>query len=86
MKAAYQIIPAEPRSSLIKEVEALCKDAGIIPGQEALDVGLESAIDSMVPSTAEPANNGDNPHDPLDDRAIRDSFLRFFCSILGGEY
>jgi len=84
LKAAYQIIPTEPRSSLIKEVEALCKDAGIIPGQEALDVGLESAIDSMVPSTAEPPNNGVNPHDPLDDRAIRDCFLRFFCSILGG--
>ncbi|KAL7465896.1 hypothetical protein ACHAXS_006197 [Conticribra weissflogii] len=84
LKAAYQIIPAEPRSSLIKEVEALCKDAGIIPGQEALDFGLESAIDSMVPLTAEPPNHEYNPRDPLDDRAIRDSFLRFFCSILGG--
>ncbi|KAL7544101.1 hypothetical protein ACHAXR_013579, partial [Thalassiosira sp. AJA248-18] len=87
LKAAYQIIPAESRSLLIKEIETLCQDAGIVPGQEPLDYGIDSAIDS----TAVPSNMAENfgklkqqHHEPLDDRAVRDNFLRFFCSILGG--
>jgi len=83
-KAAYQIIPSS-RTLLIKEVEALCQDAGIVPGQEPLDYGIDSAIDSMVPSHMELFGKHKQEHnEPLDDRAVRDSFLRFFCSILGG--
>ena len=85
LKAAYQIIPADSRSLLIKEIEALCDDAGIVPGQEALDCCIDSAIDSTFPSMSEPLKKS-NEHalEPLDDRAIRDNFLRFFCSHLGG--
>lgn len=86
LKAAYQVIPAGERACLIKEVETLCQDAGIIPGQEPLDYGIDSAIDSTVPSNmAEHFGTVKQKHfEPLDDRAVRDNFLRFFCSILGG--
>ena len=84
LKAAYQIIPSS-RTLLIKEVEALCQDAGIVPGQEPLDYGIDSTIDSTVPSNMELFGKHKQEHnEPLDDRAVRDSFLRFFCSILGG--
>ncbi|KAL3782651.1 hypothetical protein HJC23_010160 [Cyclotella cryptica] len=86
LKAAYQIIPSDSRSVLVKEVEFLCQSAGIVPGQEPLDYGVDSAIDSTVPSNlAESFGKSTNhTNEPLDDRAIRDCFLRFFCSILGG--
>jgi len=86
LKAAYQIIPTS-RTVLIKEVEALCQDAGIVPGQEPLDYGIDSTIDSTVPSNMEMFGNQQHKqehHEPLDDRAVRDNFLRFFCSLLGG--
>ena len=87
LKAAYQIIPSDSRATLIKEVESLCHDAGIVPGQEPLDYSIDSTIDSTVPSNlAESFGNRSKKVDnePLDDRGIRDRFLRFFCSILGG--
>ena len=85
LKAAYQIIPVEPRSMLIKELEALCADAGIVPGQESLDHGVDSAIDVTCPlSPVQSSSKGSQSHLPFDDRAVRDNFLRFFCSILGG--
>jgi len=86
LRAAYQIIPAESRSILIKEVETLCQDAGIVPGQEPLDSGIDSAIDSTVPSNMSEhfGKRNQQHYEPLDDRAVRDNFLRFFCSILGG--
>lgn len=85
LKAAYQIIPSEPRSMLIKEIEALCADAGIVPGQEPLDSGVDSAIDVTCPrSPVESSSKEKQNLLPFDDRAVRDNFLRFFCSILGG--
>lgn len=57
----------------------MCQDARIIPGQEPLGAEIEAALDVSVSPTF-----GDNEDDLLDDRAIRDCFLRFFCSILGG--
>mmetsp|Transcript_27836 Transcript_27836/g.55703 ORF Transcript_27836/g.55703 Transcript_27836/m.55703 type:complete len:2024 (+) Transcript_27836:44-6115(+) len=85
LKAAYQIIPTEPRSMLIKEIEALCADAGIVPGQEPLDYGVDSAIDVTCPrSPVESSSKDQQNRLPFDDRAVRDNFLRFFCSILGG--
>lgn len=87
MKAAYQIIPSESRNLLIKEVEVICKDAGIVPGQEALDFGFDSScqvIESSLLSNVRIFEKKLELHDSLDDRSIRDSFLRFFCSILGG--
>lgn len=88
LKAAYQIIPNESRSALIKEVETLCQDAGIVPGQEPLDSGVDSAcqvIDSTVPSSKEVfVQTNKNHHELLNERAVRDAFLRFFTSILAG--
>jgi hypothetical protein len=86
LKAAYQIIPSDSRSVLIKEVESLCQAAGLVPGQEFLDYSVDSTIDSTVPSNLSHTfgENGNHELEPLDDRAIRDCFLRFFCSILGG--
>lgn len=70
---------------LIKEVESLCQDAGIIPGQEPLDYSIDSTIDSTIPSSCAFENRHNRANnEPLDDRAVRDCFLRFFCSILGG--
>jgi len=86
LKEAYQIIPSDSRSMLIKEVESLCQDAGIVPGQEPLDYSIDSTIDSTVPSNMREivGNKRTRITEPLNDRAIRDCFLRFFCSILGG--
>ena len=86
LKAAYQIIPTEPRSMLIKEIEALCADAGIVPGQEPLDYdGVDSAIDVTCPLSPVQSSSKDQQNRlPFDDRAVRDNFLRFFCSIMGG--
>lgn len=89
LKAAYQIIPAQSRTLLIKEIEALCSDAGMIPGQEPLDRSTDGVVAFTMPST--PMGSGHekdkdhrHQHRPLDGRAVRDAFLRFFCSILGG--
>ena len=86
LKAAYQVIPSSSRSNLTREVESLCQDAGMVPGQEPLDYSINSTIDSSVPSNLSEAlgNKLNRITEPLDDRAIRDCFLRFFCSILGG--
>lgn len=87
LKSAYQIIPSEPRSQLIREIDALCQDAGIVAGQEPLDYGAESVIDTTTDVIAENIfgkTSNQQCQQPLDDRAVRDNFLRFFCSILGG--
>jgi hypothetical protein len=52
-----------------------------------LDFGVDSSyqvIESSLPSNARIFGGKQELHEPLDDRSIRDSFLRFFCSILGG--
>ena len=79
LKDSWDIIPSELRSLLVEEIETLCQDAKLVPGQEPLGAEIEGALDvSITP------NFGDDEDEILDDRAIRDSFLRFFCSILGG--
>lgn len=83
----WGIIPAGPRSMLVSEVETLCRDAGVIPGQEPLDLQLDSAFSPALPSNVvdDMAEiRGLTQYEALDDRAVRDSFIRFFCSILGG--
>ncbi|KAL7553196.1 hypothetical protein ACHAWF_016455, partial [Thalassiosira exigua] len=84
LKAAYQIIPTESRSLLIKEIETLCQDAGIVPGQEPLIDSIDSSIDYTAVTSVSKNFSTSKHHEPLDDRAVRDSFLRFFCSVLGG--
>lgn len=73
---------------LVSELETLCRDADIVPGQEPLDSLVDSAFDATLPSgLVEDFDLIPDHHksrEPLDDRAIRDAFLRFFCSVLGG--
>ncbi|GAX24917.1 hypothetical protein FisN_2Lh192 [Fistulifera solaris] len=82
---AWDVIPAVPRSALVSELEALCRDAGIADGQEPLDSQYDESfgvslrypvVDAEVSTSA--------TREPLDDRAVRDTFLRFFCAVLGG--
>jgi hypothetical protein len=69
----------------VSELETLCRDAGIAPGQEPLDSQIDSAFDASIPpSLVEDEFTSHTMREPLDDRAVRDSFLRFFCSVLGG--
>lgn len=72
---------------LVSEVETLCRDAGIVPGQEPLDSQVDSAFSASLPTGLVDdfgGANHDATREPLDDRAVRDAFLRFFCSVLGG--
>lgn len=83
----WGVIPAGPRSMLVSEVETLCRDAGVVPGQEPLDSQLDSAFSTALPSNVVDDMDeirGHTQHEALDDRAVRDSFVRFFCSVLGG--
>lgn len=87
LKAVWRIIPPGPRSMLVSEIETLCRDAGIVPGQEPLDSQVDAAFDASVATAnlVEDINDGGHAHrEPLDDRAVRDSFLRFFTSVLAG--
>ena len=87
LKAVWRVIPPGPRSMLVSEIETLCRDAGIVPGQEPLDSQIDSAFDASVATVSLVENVNDGGHalrEPLDDRAIRDSFLRFFTSVLAG--
>ena len=70
---------------LVSELETLCRDAGIAPGQEPLDSQIDSAFDASIPpSLVQDEGTSHLAREPLDDRAVRDAFLRFFCSVLGG--
>lgn len=83
---SWGLIPQGPRSVLVSEIETLCRDAGIVPGQEPLDSLVDPVFEATMPSSpvqdVAPLKNQDK--EPLDDRAVRDAFLRFFCSVLGG--
>lgn len=86
LKQCWGVIPSGPRSMLVSEVETLCRDAGIVPGQEPLDSQVDSAFAASLPTAFVEGTDsqGLDVHEPLDDRAIRDAFLRFFCAVLGG--
>jgi hypothetical protein len=83
---SWGLIPPGPRSLLVSEIETLCRDASLVPGQEPLDSQLDSAFEASMPSAMveDTIPLGNEQREPLDDRAVRDSFLRFFCSILAG--
>jgi hypothetical protein len=82
--AAWEIIPENSRANLISELETLCRDAMIVDGQEPLDSCTDSAFFQHLPDAVEGYGVNTESREPLDDRAIRDAFLRFFCSVLGG--
>jgi dDENN domain len=81
-------MPPGARSMLVSELETLCRDADIVPGQEPLDSLVDAAFDAHIPpGLVEDFDVLSEHHDskePLDDRAIRDAFLRFFCTVLRG--
>ena len=76
MKECWEVIPSEQRSLLISEIETICRDAALVPGQEPMGLEIEAAL-SVTPVVHE-------EHTQLNDRAIRDSFLRFYCTMLKG--
>lgn len=80
----WGLIPAKPRSMLVSELETLCRDAGIVDGQEPLDSQYDSAFEVNLPAAVEDFGVMNSSRDSFDDRAFRDAFLRFFCSVLGG--
>jgi hypothetical protein len=84
----WRTIPPGPRTMLVSEIETLCRDAGIVPGQEPLDSQIDSAFGVSVAATdlIEDIHDSGNhaEREPLDDRAIRDTFLRFFTATLAG--
>lgn len=85
IQSIWDILPKSSRANLVGEIEALCRDAQIVDGQEPLDSLLDSAFYTDLPDAVDGFGVSNAPaKEPLDDRAIRDSFLRFFCSILGG--
>jgi hypothetical protein len=86
LNTSWGIIPPGPRSNLVSELETLCRDAGIVPGQEPLDSLVDPAFEATMPSTpVQDTGTLRQEHKvPLDDRAVRDAFLRFFCSVLAG--
>jgi len=84
LSVAWDVIPAAARNMLVSELETLCRDAGIVAGQEPLDSQFDSAFDVTLPAAVEDFGTVGNTNEPLDDRAVRDAFLRFFCAVLGG--
>lgn len=84
LTAIWDVIPQASRSQLVLELETLCRDAKIVDGQEPLDSLGDSAFFVDLPVAAEDFDVTTEERDPLDDRAVRDAFLRFFCSVLAG--
>ena len=88
LTSAWDIIPRSARHNLVSELETLCRDAGIVPGQEPLDSLVDSAFDATLPNGLvedfDVIPDHHKSREPLDDRGLRDAFLRFFCSVLRG--
>jgi hypothetical protein len=85
VKSTWDIIPASARGALVSELQTLCRDAGIVDGQEPLDSQFDSAFDVALTAAVDDIGVGEvKSREPLDDRAVRDAFFRFFCSVLGG--
>lgn len=85
MNRVWETLPLKPRSALVSELEALCRDASIIDGHEPLDSQYDNSFDVTLSSAVDDLGVMCNAtKEPFDDRAARDAFLRFFCSILGG--
>lgn len=84
VKTTWDVIPESARSALVSELQTLCRDAAIADGQEPLDSYYDSAFDVSLTAAVEDASINADLKEQLDDRAIRDAFLRFFCSVMGG--
>jgi DENN (AEX-3) domain/dDENN domain/uDENN domain len=80
----WNTIPTSSRSILVSELETLCRDANIVDGQEPLDSLFDSAFYVDLPDVVEGFGIASESREPLDNRGVRDAFLRFFCSMLGG--
>ena len=80
----WNSIPSTPRTALVNELEALCRDADIVDGQEPLESLMDSAFFVDLTEAVDGNDINMDTKKSLDDRGIRDAFLRFFCSVLGG--
>jgi hypothetical protein len=87
IKAIWKGIPHGPKDMLVSELETLCRDACIVPGQEPLDSHIDVTFNISSGQSTIIEDTNDSPYvasQMLDDRAIRDSFMRFFASIMAG--
>ena len=88
LETSWDILPRGPRIELVKELQALCDDAEIVDGQEPLDSQYDSAFEVSLPNAVDGdgmvGHDAEKTPEPLDDRAFRDAFLRFYCKVLGG--
>jgi DENN domain-containing protein 4 len=84
LSAVWDLIPHKSRNALVSELETLCRDAKIVDGQEPLDSLADEAFLVDLSDAVDGYDINLENRDPLDDRAVRDAFLRFFCSVLGG--
>jgi hypothetical protein len=82
----WDLIPKSARAVLVSELQTLCRDANMADGQEPLDSQYDSAFDVSLHDAVEDTDLSCHSQrgEELDDRAIRDAFLRFFCAVLGG--
>ena len=77
-------IPEKERKSLIRELQALCEDSELNDGQEPIDSIFDDAFEVTLDTAVTSTGISNHRKEPLDDRAVRDAFFRFFCSVLGG--
>ena len=84
LASLWNVIPSVPRSALVNELETLCRDANIVDGQEPLESLMDSAFYVDLTDAVDGNDINVDAKKSLDDRGVRDAFLRFFCSVLGG--
>jgi hypothetical protein len=61
LKDCWDIIPSQIRSLLVEEIEALCQDGNIEPGQEPTGAEIEAALDMADVSFAPIFDENDLP-------------------------
>jgi DENN (AEX-3) domain/dDENN domain len=87
IKTIWKGLPLGPKDVLVSELETLCRDACIVPGQEPLDSHIDITFNVTCGQSTIIEDLSDSPYvtsQMLDDRAIRDSFMRFFAAIMAG--
>jgi hypothetical protein len=84
LTSLWNIIPHTPRKALLSELDALCRDANLVDGQEPIESLTDSAFFVDLSDAVDGNDVNAATKQCLDDRGIRDAFLRFFCAILGG--
>ena len=84
VRQVWNSIPPSPRTALVNELDMLCRDAMIPDGQATVPLNTQNSLTSNLSNVEEFEAMSNNQRRKLDDRAIRDAFLRFFCTVLSG--